>query len=209
MTQSNQTTDTGQKPKGRLTLIIIFTIAFVPMMLATYMYFNHFMVPAGRTNKGTLILPPLEFDRLALAEQTGQPLRIADMEEKWRLLILSDGSCDEQCREALYKARQVNVALHKEAQRVTRYYVDASVDGSGVLDDDIQTQYPQLNQVTADRFRLKQYLDEKIDGNSALGQNHILVVDPIGNIMMFYNAENSGKDILEDLKRLLKVSHIG
>jgi len=37
----------------------------------------------------------------------------------------------------------------------------------------------------------------------------ILVVDPLGNMMMYYHAENTGKDMLTDIKRMLKVSKLG
>lgn len=198
-----------QKPRGRLTLISIFAIALVPMALATYMYFNDVLVPQGRTNKGTLILPPLEFDELQLTNDQGEPLRIADIEEKWLLLVLSEGSCTELCKSAIYKARQVNVALHKDSQRVVRYYLDVSTDGAGALEERIKADYPQLISVKADRYHLKRYLDRNLDANAAMGESYIFVVDPIGNIMMYYTPENSGKDILEDLKRLLKVSRIG
>jgi len=114
-----------------------------------------------------------------------------------------------RCQQAIYKARQVNIALHKESRRVTRYYVDASGDGSGALGPQLQAQYPRLNQVVANRPQLIQQLAKQLDASAALAQSYILVVDPIGNVMMYYHSDNSGKEMLEDLKRLLKVSHIG
>jgi len=35
------------------------------------------------------------------------------------------------------------------------------------------------------------------------------VVDPLGNLMMYYPADARPKGILEDMKRLLRLSHIG
>ncbi|MCB1661321.1 MAG: hypothetical protein H6995_15075 [Pseudomonadales bacterium] len=211
MTKNNQEyiESSAGKPKGRLTLISIFAIAFVPMVLATYMYFNNVLVPSGRTNHGTLILPPLVFDELELMDVAGQPLKVDAMEAKWMLLVLSDGVCERACSDALYKARQVNVALHKESDRVIRYLVDVSGDGLENVTEKHKTEYPQLHYSSADRFHLKRYLDHKVDANTALTQSYILVVDPIGNIMMYFTEQNSGKDLLEDLKRLLKVSRIG
>ena len=211
MTKNNQEyiESSAGKPKGRLTLISIFAIAFVPMVLATYMYFNNVLVPSGRTNHGTLILPPLVFDELELMDVAGQPLKVDAMEAKWMLLVLSDGVCERACSDALYKARQVNVALHKESDRVIRYLVDVSGDGLENVTEKHKTEYPQLHYSSADRFHLKRYLDHKVDANTALTQSYSLVVDPIGNIMMYFTEQNSGKDLLEDLKRLLKVSRIG
>ena len=211
MTNINQqqTTAATGKPKGRLTLIAIFVIAFVPMALATYMYFNQVLVPSGRTNNGAMMLPPLAFDELDLSSMSDERLSIDDTQKKWVMITLADGVCEQTCVDALYKTRQVNVALHKESDRVIRYLVMASVEGIPELDKRVKKEYPLLHLAKAEKYHLKAYLDQKLDANEALAKSYILIVDPIGNIMMYYTPANSGKDILEDLKRLLKVSQIG
>ena len=41
-------------------------------------------------------------------------------------------------------------------------------------------------------------------------REHVLfVVDPLGNLMMSYDARRDPHGLLEDLKKLLKLSHIG
>jgi hypothetical protein len=42
---------------------------------------------------------------------------------------------------------------------------------------------------------------------SAAGR--IYIVDPLGNLMMSYGPSSEPKGLLEDLKKLLKLSHIG
>jgi hypothetical protein len=37
----------------------------------------------------------------------------------------------------------------------------------------------------------------------------IYLVDPLGNLMMSYGSRSEAKGILSDLKKLLKLSHIG
>jgi hypothetical protein len=37
----------------------------------------------------------------------------------------------------------------------------------------------------------------------------LFVVDPLGNLMMRYDARQNPKGLLQDLKKLLKLSHIG
>jgi hypothetical protein len=37
----------------------------------------------------------------------------------------------------------------------------------------------------------------------------VYVVDPLGNLMMHYDARQNPKGLLEDLKKLLTLSHIG
>ena len=40
-------------------------------------------------------------------------------------------------------------------------------------------------------------------------QPNIFIVDPIGNIVLYYSGEIDGKKFLTDLKKLLKASKIG
>jgi cytochrome oxidase Cu insertion factor (SCO1/SenC/PrrC family) len=37
----------------------------------------------------------------------------------------------------------------------------------------------------------------------------LYIVDPLGNLMMRHDATHTSKDLLTDLKKLLKLSHIG
>ncbi len=40
-------------------------------------------------------------------------------------------------------------------------------------------------------------------------RNSLYIVDPLGNLMMRHDAAHTSKDLLTDLKKLLKLSHIG
>jgi hypothetical protein len=37
----------------------------------------------------------------------------------------------------------------------------------------------------------------------------LFVIDPVGNIVLRYDVRNSPRGLLEDMKKLLKLSHIG
>jgi hypothetical protein len=43
----------------------------------------------------------------------------------------------------------------------------------------------------------------------AINSHRIYVVDPLGNVMMFYAPDAKPKGMLEDMKRLLRLSSIG
>jgi hypothetical protein len=43
----------------------------------------------------------------------------------------------------------------------------------------------------------------------AANSQRIYLIDPLGNMMMFYGADAKAKGMLEDLKRLLRLSQIG
>ncbi len=41
------------------------------------------------------------------------------------------------------------------------------------------------------------------------GAGRIYIIDPLGNLMMSYAPEAASRALLEDMKRLLRLSHIG
>jgi hypothetical protein len=47
------------------------------------------------------------------------------------------------------------------------------------------------------------------DGPGAARAPRVYLIDPLGNLMMFYGADAKPKGMLEDLKRLLRLSSIG
>ena len=48
-----------------------------------------------------------------------------------------------------------------------------------------------------------------IDGRPVTNAGRIYVVDPLGNLILSYAAAAPDKALLDDLKRLLRLSHIG
>ncbi len=90
----------------------------------------------------------------------------------------------------MHQLRQLHILLGRDASRVKRSFAalgDAPVDAS-------LSQYPEVI-----RFQ------------GALGalRPGVYIVDPLGNVVLRYEFRDAGKPVLEDLKRLLKVSHIG
>ena len=65
--------------------VLLFLVAGLPVIVAVIMYFTDTMVPKGRTNKGTLITPPLAVDMLGLKlQQSGE----GSVEGKWELIVI-------------------------------------------------------------------------------------------------------------------------
>ncbi len=225
-----------QNPKNtvwinRFKLLGLFAMVFVPMVAATSMYFGGWGVPSGSTNRGELIWPPINITELQATDPQGQPLshyfsldepdarplkwdKLSDSEQteesesQWVLLVTGNDGCTEVCQQALYTVRQVNVALGKEAERVSR--VLASREGDSQSGAAIARQYPLLSLMTLDTESLATFGQGRFTpANSVTDAWNIWVVDPLGNVILRYEAERHGSDILKDLKRLLKLSNIG
>lgn len=195
-----------QVRRGRRMAILLFTLGFGPMLVATAMFYTGWLNPAAQSNRGELVQPPvpvaqlnlLGADGALLADRFGPDKR----DPRW-LLLVSAGNCTEQCEQLLYLARQVNIALGKNASRVQRAAWLEQVPEN--LAGRFHQEYPAMERLSG-RQDLHPGWPQGVDPSH---EPRILVVDPFGNIMMHYGTEHSGKDMLNDLKHLLKLSQIG
>ncbi len=190
-----------QKNRNRLQLVLVFLIPTVAMSLAWIMYFTGLWIPEGRTNKGKLLSPPANFADLQLkhGEQDFEASATAGL---WRVVVFGSTHCHEtQCVESLYKTRQVHIALGKDADRVIRFYVAPQ---KPALSAELAAEHSGIHWLTANEKQVQTALKRK-----QWPQNQIFIIDPLGNLIMSYQAEQSGGDLLDDLKKLLKASNIG
>ena len=213
---SNDLSPEEAQQKNRRILLIMTAIIVVPFLLAYTMFRTGLGMPGGTTNQGQLILPPLHIDKIGLRDRDGNALDYQFADGLWTLLLIGEGACDARCQEALYLTRQVHIALGKDANRVVRFYAV-----KGALTDEstaglIKAEHPRLVSIAVDDQVLSRYLSNEnraasLPFNSAqlTSESYVLVVDPLGNIMMYYTPEHTGKQMLKDLKKLLKNSKIG
>ncbi len=142
----------------------------------------------GTTNNGAFVTPPVSIGDLQIRDAEGQMLEDGG---SWWLWVVTEGSCEEPCDAALHQLRQLHALLNKDAPRVRRALVqplEAAVDAG------LATRYPKLERLRGEIHGL------------APG---VYIVDPIGNLVLHYPLRDAGKPVLEDLKKLLKVSQIG
>ncbi|ENO15273.2 hypothetical protein J057_07981 [Marinobacter nanhaiticus D15-8W] len=192
----------AQVRRGRRIALLLFAIGFGPMIVATVMFYTGWMNPTGQSNNGTLVRPPVAVADLGLVNGDGEPLADRFGPQKadatWMMLVVAGGECAAECQEQVYLARQVNTALGKNQDRMQRaaYLEQAPDDLSG---------YPDMPLMQSGNGESPRW-----PGNVDIERTpQIYVIDPFGNIMMRYGPGHTGKAMLEDLKHLMKISHIG
>lgn len=181
------------KKTNRWTLYAVFGVTIVPLLFAMVMYFNLWGVPDGRTNFGQLLLPPNDLTQAQLVDQEQSEWSQLEADKRWLVVFLPNGQCTKACEETMHLLRQINVALGKEAHRVSRILVNQD----GVVSEPLQQRYPALIQL------------QSLSAEAFVAGEGIYIVDPLGNIMMHYNTDFVGKELLKDLKKLLRTSNIG
>ncbi len=183
--------DAQRRRKGRLQLLLVMMIAFAPMVLATCMYVFGFWVPESRSYHGYLIGNG----------QSRMDLGVSAGERRWQLLVSVPGRCEATCQQLVYLARQVQTGLGRDAARASH-----ALAGAQPLDieyaEKLNREYPRLLRYPLDLSRYGTLAPD-------LQASYLWIIDPHGNLVLRYDAGINGKDLLEDLRRLLKLSNIG
>jgi hypothetical protein len=185
----------------------------LPLALAFYVYYGTDWRPAQHVNHGLLLRPPVPLPSPALPQvaltaaaesPAGAPASATGtFRAQWTLVYIGDGACDADCRWTLYVMRQTRLGLNTDMTRVARVFLatghccaraylaraDAGLvvlDAAGPVGVALLEKFPRA------------------------GRAHSLyVVDPLGNLMMSYDARSDPHGLLEDLRKLLRLSHIG
>jgi cytochrome oxidase Cu insertion factor (SCO1/SenC/PrrC family) len=192
--------------RQRRLLIAVALMFFAPLGLAFYLYYGHgAWAPGGRVNAGELVQPPRSVPPLTLPLKVGGVTDLEFLKGKWTFLYVQHGRCAEDCGRHLYDTRQVRLALDRDMDRVQRVFIgDADCCDMGAL----REAHPDLIMILASPA------DEPLLGllpgfAGRENSDAVYLIDPLGNLMMRYAADTKSKGMLEDMKRLLRLSHIG
>jgi hypothetical protein len=191
-------------------LAVLAGLFLLPLLFAFYMYYATDWRPVKRVNHGTLIsparpLPAVHLPRVSIGDSDASTARDSDepLHKKWSLVYTGAGNCDEPCRQALYVMRQTRLSLNNEMSRVERIFLTT---GNCCAKEFLAHEHPGLIVLDASGSEGERLLHEfPADGRPY----SLFVVDPLGNLMMSYDARQNPKGLLEDLQKLLRLSHIG
>jgi hypothetical protein len=208
---------------NRLVLLLIAGIPMTMILAASWLWFFvmrgdlDLVGMVGTANRGELLQPPRQFADLQLLDDAGHPVTYDDLEPRWSLVVVNSGeACDQDCEHNLYMTRQIHVAMGKEFSRIRRLYVGelppaqtglsvpSLSDGAplpasfaGYLEAGHRGIVPlHVSSTEFTRFFAEQESDARL----------WYLADPAGWVMMTYNADVSYKDVISDLKFLLKNS---
>ena len=189
---------------GKKTLLTIIAVFVAPIILGTIFFLNsdNLGLSSQTTNYGTLIQPIVNLSVNGV-DVDGEA---ADVEKlvrnKWTLLYFAPETCAEKCiaRQALLK--RIRLLTNEDMRRIqtTSIYPQAPTNTEQLTND-----YPNMIIAT---------LGENGDDFKAqfprLEEHPIYVIDPLGNLMMYYSGDMPDiKRIMKDFKRILKYSNIG
>ena len=198
----------SQPPKprwqSRALIVVIALTAVVPFTLAWY-YARHPELIEKTSNYGSLIQPVRQLDVVSLLSK---PLRTLDelgqIRGRWLLLQAAAGDCGPECADTLHKTHQGWLMLNKEMPRVKRLLLvepsSGAAESHAVKGDDA------LLIAGSDPAMMRELA-------AALGKpltdGMVVLLDPLGNLVLWYDGGFDPYKMVKDLKHLLKASQIG
>jgi cytochrome oxidase Cu insertion factor (SCO1/SenC/PrrC family) len=187
---------------AKISLWLLFVASVAPFAAGWFFFLHPAFLPGGGggANHGELIDPVRPIDEVLWKVNYEKAFAEAGLRGKWILLFASP-RCDGQCRKALWKMRQIRLALGEDRKRVNRLLL-LPVGPSPELARLLTAEYPQMAVVN---LSPQPYADLATRLGMANAQG-LFVLDPFGNVMMRYRGDAPAADILDDMKRLLKVS---
>ncbi len=186
----------------RLALIIIAALFVLPLVLAWLMYSGIIdFDPVETRNRGALVEPPVPVSLAELEPLTPGEHPADALERHWVILYALPEVCGEACLENATGLRQVHRAAGREQSRLRLLLLgDVPYEVAGQLAG-LSTEF---HLATATGSPLDAELDRIAGANGTSAGGSVYLIDPMGNIMLFYAAGFDPNDLKKDLKRLLK-----
>lgn len=181
--------------KNKRSLLMLVAVFVLPVVFA-YMALKLDWFNEAATNRGELLQPVIEASSL-----------INDSDTKWHLLYIIPESCDITCENALYAVQQIFMATGKESDRVNALFIYSENSSTDAV--------TKIKAFSGANVLQKSIINvNKVFKNTDI--NAIFIADTQHNIVLRYpvtadkqQAIMDSRDILADLKKLLKLSRIG
>jgi hypothetical protein len=186
---------------GRIKMLLVLLVCAAPVIASYLTYFD--IRPEGRSNYGTLVAPSRSLPVVAATALDGQPFDLASLKGQWLLVVVGPSRCAEDCQKQLYTQRQLREMLGRERDRLDKVWI---VTDDGPVAPELQKAIDSVAPPTVVRLpRAAVAAWLQPEAGHAL-EDHLFVVDPMGEWMMRMPARPDPGKVKRDLERLLRAS---
>lgn len=199
----NSAVDAQLRKRNLRTIALLAAIFFLPLIASFAMYYGGSWRPAASTAHGELYHPARPLPKAELRHADGSVAAIDVFADKWTLVYVGHGACDKDCRDSLYFMRQTRLSLNNEMTRVSRLFL---ATGECCNNEFLEKEHAGLVAIDATGPNASELVAAFPIAERA---HSLYIVDPLGNLVMRYDARDTPRGLLDDLKKLLKLSHIG
>ena len=177
---------TAKKEFWMLLAMFVLPIAFGTL----FFYANPNYFSESTVNYGELVRPVIATDENDI-EIDGD----ASLQGIWTMVYVSS-RCDDACEKAVTDMKTIRTLMNDDMRRIQRMIIIKDNSTPKNSDESLIKAKITSEKLTQN---LKKYTE-----------NAIYLIDPIGNIMLYYEPQNIDvRLVIKDLKRLFKYSRIG
>lgn len=184
-------------------LYLLLVVCLAPVLASYTAYY--LVPPSGRTNYGALIEPQRPLPALTLSRLDGTPVPARSLRGAWVMVQVAPSACDAACEKKLWQMRQVRLTTGRDADRVQRVWL---VVDDGPLPAPVMREYDGTQFLRARADEVAAYLALPDEPGARL-DDHIWLIDPLGNLMMRWPKDADPNRMKKDLIKVLKASGIG
>lgn len=178
----------------------------MPILAAGLLYFSGYTPSAG-VNHGELVAPPRSLPGLRFIGLQPRSPAPSVWEGRWSLVWLVEPPCGERCHTRLDEMLRIQLGLRKGALRVQRVLIIKGLAAGAEVTDSLRSYRDLIALVPEDEKALNALL--RTFDPPAHAASGLYVVDPGGRLVLRYRPEVAARDVIDDLKRLLRYSWIG
>jgi hypothetical protein len=174
---------------SRFALPALMLIFIVPALMSWLLFRYHDNFQFKTTNLGTLVRPAVVENDLAIATPADQ---------KWQI-VYAPRVCDDAASKKMFVLHQLHTALGKDQDRVSMTLL---------LNGNCEMPAHDFRKL---KFTPEQiwHLENVLSNTSLATADQIYLLDPLGNLFMYYSGDVNPMHVLKDIKKVLEVSQIG
>lgn len=192
---------TRRTHSGRWKMMALLLVTAAPVIAS---YFTYYVIrPEGRRNFGELIDPQRPLPEMLGLDLAGRTYTLSQLKGQWLLVSVGGGGCTEACVQQLYFQRQLRESLGREKDRLDRVWL---VNDMQAITAELQAGLQDATVLRVPAEELARWL-QPANGHSI--DEHIYVVDPLGNWMMRFPARmdiETAAKAKRDLERLMRAA---
>ena len=193
--------ETRRTRSGRLKMLAVLTVCAAPVIAS---YLTYFVIrPENRTNYGALIVPTKAMPPLQLRQLDGTAVVAESIKGQWLLVVVGPAVCGAGCEKQLLMQRQLREMLGRDRDRLDKLWLITDGGQPAAALRAATEAAPGVQIFHVEREAVARWL-VPAEGQSL--EQHLYVVDPMGEWMMRMPADPEPARVKRDLERLMRGS---
>jgi len=203
MSETGQSAQAAKKGRRQFLLMVALFLAPAVVAVVVWNYVTEHGV-MGTVNSGTLVVPARPMVDVEIKLEVKDKTLLKFLSGRWTYIQFTNNGCGDDCQKQIYTTRQIRVGVNKDMKRVQRLLV-SNVNFEEKEIEAMNRTHPELVRAIAGKAFSEQFEKAGYDTSG----KYFFLVDPLGNLMMSYTLELNPRDIMKDLKKLLKINVVG